>query len=145
MKYLQAKHIKALVEQGGLLPIRDTAALLFYSELEGYPWTNVGLDWHKIGESSANFDNKEELSSCRKSLNGAVDQLVLVYSASEALAGEVDLVLSCLDELVWLAPGRRYLLGAILTNSELLLKRGVVLEYDGADSLRYSVGDRRPE
>ena len=69
-------------------------------------------------------------------LKPKVSHLVLVYSQDEAIEGGVNAIISNLDELIWTAPGPRHIVGAIHNQDITLPHRGVILEYDGVETIR---------
>ncbi len=142
-EYLIKPHVNELLEQQPLSALCGMDATVFSRVVESYPWKGLALDWEVLQPHLVlSLVEPEDTNVMFHRLAEVVGHLVLVYTEHEAIGGSLDTVLEHFDELVWGAPGRRYLVGAQSTDGRLMPVAGVIVEYDGADTMRLFFQDR---
>ena len=137
MKHLTQPHIQTLIEQENLATLMGEDVSVFFKALEDYRWHGLRIDSGKFQPSYVlTVFEPAKLEKLILQLKPKVSHLVLVYSQDEAIEGCVNTIISNLDELIWTAPGPRYIVGAIHDKDITLPHRGVILEYDGVETIR---------
>jgi hypothetical protein len=136
-------HIQSLIETGQILALPSARARELADDINGLPMKTTRLDWDQmpygLKATVPSGEPDEEFEKFCKSVAAAAPALILAYGQDMAIVGETHWVLKNFEELIWGAPGLRYLLGADRAAVECTPILTVVIEYDGADVLRASV------
>lgn len=136
--YVEDEHVQQWIAAHSAIVAGPGLSRTFGAYLDSLPWNSVGsaLEWVGLPSIEVDLNSAEARQVISSSRIGRHDQVFFLYEPDEpGIITSVTDALESLDELYVGAPGRRYLCGVDIRDSEERLAVDDFAEYDGGQRL----------